>query len=221
MITITDDDKKILWGPYWREKKINKTGLFSISTFDQSLYVAEMLSRNFFNNSGYKVLDANSCIGGNTLGFAHFIENTVDAVEWDKDNFDILKFNLENKPNVTLHHKSCFDMEGSWDVIFADPPWGGTEYDKNDSRWEAMSWVGMPTIDGIKFFLERAKIVVLKLPIAYVDADLDPFSVPYKKTFILSNYSIIILSKEKPKYDINFVKAVKIPKFNYKKYLVE
>ena len=96
-ITLTEEDQILLWGPYWREKKLNKTGLFSVSTFDQSVWVAETISRNFFGNNGITVLDANSCVGGNTLGFAHFIENKIDAVEYDKENFDILEFNLKNK----------------------------------------------------------------------------------------------------------------------------
>ena len=117
---------------------------FKIQYMDQSIYyVTDYHDANFVNKiierifkdkkpSSISVLDGSAHIGGNTIPIALFGFKT-SAIEIDKNICQLLKFNIELyklKVNVICgdftHHLSKLKE----DVVFLDPPWGGTGYKK-------------------------------------------------------------------------------------------
>lgn len=65
--------------------------------------------------------------------------NKVNAIEYDKTNYDALKHNISLFPTVrnkiTPYHGD-FTIESKkliQDVVFLDPPWGGIDYKEQSS----------------------------------------------------------------------------------------
>ena len=85
------------------------------------------------------ITDATACVGGNTVSFAkHF--KTVQAIELDESRYHQLKHNLDLITTayggnyflgeVRLYHGDCLSLcsQLKQDVVFVDPPWGGSAY---------------------------------------------------------------------------------------------
>ena len=88
-------------------------------------------------SSHLSICDAFACIGGNTLSFAKCFDR-VEAIELDPGRYKMLYQNVSDvwrewtAEKVHTLHADCIDVllhsEKRFDLIFFDPPWGGTEY---------------------------------------------------------------------------------------------
>ena len=116
----------------------------------------------------------------------------VDSVELNPENFAALKNNVEvfDLPNVTLHHGDSTKLF-NWktDVLYADPPWGGTDY---KSKEKLDLYLGETRIDEfIHAVLQRENrpdYVFLKVPRNY---NFDRF--PEAKKFRIRGFYILAL----------------------------
>jgi hypothetical protein len=81
------------------------------------------------------ITDATSNVGGNTIPFGLEFKG-VNAVEIDSLTCDLLKNNVDvyKMKNVNIFCNDYIKIkdELKQDIVFFDPPWGGTEYMKND-----------------------------------------------------------------------------------------
>ena len=87
------------------------------------------------------ITDATACVGGNTVSFARHFKK-VQAIELDESRFHQLTHNLRLISTfysgsyflgeVTLHKGDCLNVcaQLKQDVVFVDPPWGGSAYKK-------------------------------------------------------------------------------------------
>lgn len=107
------------------------------------------------------ITDATACIGGNSVFFIKDFKG-VNLVEKDPMNFKILKMNT-NCPSTT------FNCSYNWvkfilkqDIIYFDPPWGGTDY-KSKKKIE-LYLDDINIIDIINELYNYTKIIALKVP---------------------------------------------------------
>ena len=126
--------------------------------------------------SNLSIVDATSCIGGNTLSFAKYFTH-VDSIEIDEDNFKILKHNIKvSKKLHDLYKPSLIGKINSYlgdykdilpdnikhnDIIFFDPPWG----DVYDIKNPKMPMLGDDTVpEFIEKVCGQFNHVFVKLP---------------------------------------------------------
>ena len=138
--------------------------------------------------SNLSIVDATSCIGGNTLSFAKYFIR-VDSIEIDKDNYKILKHNI--KVSQKLHELYTPSLKGKInsylgdykdilpdikhnDIIFFDPPWG----DDYDIKNPKMPMLGDHTVpEFIDKVCDQFNHVFVKLP---PNLDLGDFKIDAK-----------------------------------------
>lgn len=112
--------------------KITKEGEYSV-TFPVEANIISNIISSFFGNN-ITILDGTSNVGGNVISFSRYFEKVI-GIELDKDNFNALKDNIKlyDIKNVELINGNTLDYLRStkYDLLFLDPPWGGTNYKRH------------------------------------------------------------------------------------------
>ena len=141
-----------------------------------------------------RITDATANIGGNTLQFG--IHNMiVDAYEIDKDTFDALNHNIKlyDLNNIKTYNEDYTKIykHKKQDVVFLDPPWGGSDYKKYDKLKLKLS--GIDVIDIINYIINKdlASVVILKAPFNF---DKEGIMNIYK-TIKLKKYNVFYIKK--------------------------
>ena len=118
-----------------------------------------------------KVADATACIGGNTYSFAqHF--STVHAYELDPVRAAYLAHNIRvlNIQNVSVIGGDVLRrMNQPYELVFLDPPWGGSSYKTLDSVRLTLS--GKPLEDVCFQLSNYAEHIALKVPTNFSEAE--------------------------------------------------
>jgi 16S rRNA G966 N2-methylase RsmD len=89
------------------------------------------------DNNLYKLIitDLTGNVGGDTLLFSLNFSK-VFSIEYNKENYDALKNNVNvyDATNVALYHGDSIKIY-DWftDILYMDPPWGGTNYKDNNN----------------------------------------------------------------------------------------
>lgn len=156
--------------------RFTDVSLYSSTPTEQSKYTAELLLSYYSKNelTTKTLTDATACIGGNTWIFADYVKQ-VTANELANIHAEILENNMKalNKKNITFLNRNYLDIYLSvkQDIIFFDPPWGGTNYKQfNDVEIQLMGSDGQPKkLDEIILGLLQYKCetMILKLPVNY------------------------------------------------------
>ena len=109
------------------------------------------------------ITDATSCIGGNSLFFALDFK-FVNCVEINSNTIDTLKDNMRYFTNKVIYNCSynIIKFMLRQDVIFLDPPWGGSIY-KSKKRIN-LYLDSLNVIDIIDSLYNYTTIVALKVP---------------------------------------------------------
>lgn len=150
--------------------QIDDVGKYSITLPKKADTITKIIE-SYCNcpNNKITITDATAGVGGNVLSFCKY-GFKVNAIEIDKERYDILKNNInEYKFDVNMVNDNYLNVISklNQDVIFMDPPWGGIEYKKHD---EITLKLGDITIEDLckKISNEKlAKLTVLKLPFNY------------------------------------------------------
>ena len=141
-------------------------------------------------------------VGGNVLNFAKYFKY-VNAIEIDKNRVDFLEKNIKlyGYENVNCYNDNSLKLllekdDIVQDIVFFDPPWGGSEY-KFYSKLRLK--FGTDTIENICLkLLERitTKMIVIKLPLNY---DFDYLKIELNKYLIgkytLERMAIVVVKK--------------------------
>jgi len=150
--------------------KISSIGKYSISKPNDALIINNIIIKYFKKSKKLTITDATANNGGNTINFA-FDFHQVNSVEIAKEQFDILKNNIETYglKNVTLYNEDYLNImkKLNQDVIFIDAPWGGPLYYKQKDLDLFLGKQNLVNIvkdlyDGMAF-----KLCVLKVPKNY------------------------------------------------------
>jgi predicted RNA methylase len=139
------------------------------------------------------IVDYTSGVGGNVLSFGKFFK-TIYAIELDESRAEFLKNNIGvyGFKNINVINKCAIEFNNDEmlninpNVIFIDPPWGGTNYKNNDNLTLTLGKIKLEelVIDIVKKFSEQYiqiinlnpkeknnnynnKFIILKLPKNY------------------------------------------------------
>lgn len=138
---------------------VPETVLSIYTTKQQAVQINKIIK--MYSTSDYIITDATACIGGNSYYFLKDFKS-VNLVEPDINNFNILKVN-------TNHQINTFNCSYNWvkfmlrqDIVYLDPPWGGTEY--KSKRKIDLYLDNLNVLDIINEIYNYTKIVALKVP---------------------------------------------------------
>lgn len=163
-----------------------------ISKPDMSSFITSKIKEKVGEN--IIITDAMANVGGNTINFVtHF--KFVNAIEINKVSFDCLKNNIElyaDTDNYKLYNANYLEIAEDLiqDVVFVDPPWGGSFYKYYTSIHIHFNSISLSTLVSVL----KTRYVVLKLPF---NMNLQRFllDVNYKECsiFFFQNIFIVIL----------------------------
>lgn len=109
--------------------KITPEGEYSVTFPTEANFISNLITSVFTND--ITILDGTANVGGNTISFSRFMKKVI-AVELDKDNYQALCSNVALygiKNSQLIHGDTLKHMRMlKYDVLFLDPPWGGTNY---------------------------------------------------------------------------------------------
>ena len=141
------------------------------TTWEQAHEINKILKKYTTEND--IITDATACIGGNSVFFKKDFR-CVNIIEKDPDVFNILK---KNTSFSKCKHYNCSYLNIMYtlkqDIIFLDPPWGGTYYKKSGNINLYLDNVNVTTI--INNLYHHARYIAMKVPTNYnlVDVNKD------------------------------------------------
>ena len=142
------------------------------------------------------ITDATACIGGNTVYFEKDFK-VVIAIEKDPEVFKILKTNTTKSVNYNCSYLDIM-YTIQQDLVFIDPPWGGSNYKNEDTI--ILSLDGVNVLDVIDNIYHFTRFVALKVPNNFDISKLNENFWSYKiytiNTFKKNNYKLIIFYKK-------------------------
>lgn len=148
--------------------KITNKGIYTITKHNDAEWISkciiETLNTDFKNMS---ITDCTAGVGGNTINFSKYFKQ-VYSVELNPVTYGILKHNVFslNLKNVFMKNENIIDLisQINSDIVFVDPPWGGTLYKK--IKYFNLKLGKMPISYLVNRFFDNKNIkyVVLKCP---------------------------------------------------------
>jgi len=171
-----------------KKLKLTTEGIFSFSGKIASAELCRYIF-NVFKTNQITITDATSNNGSDTISFCLNFK-FVNAIELNKVNFKVLKNNIEQYhiKNIKLINDDCLKHIGNLnqEVLYFDPPWGGTDYKTKESLELYLGTLELSDI--YNTYIHNCKIMIFKLPINY------NFNNFIKKTnikdFIVKSFSI-------------------------------
>ena len=115
--------------------KFDQEALYSVTDSSSADSMTSIISRLPGVSPSSTITDLTACVGGNVISFAR-VFRAVNAVEIDAVRFDLLRHNvheiLGEGRNIVFRHGDAIEQVAllRQDIIFMDPPWGGTDYMK-------------------------------------------------------------------------------------------
>lgn len=150
--------------------KLTNEGHFSITRPYESnqiiRFIEKIITKNKFSIS--VITDATAGMGGDSIAFSKKVR-FVNSVEIDSNNFECLKENIKSFDcqNVELYKSDymCLMKKLKQDIIYFDPPWGGTDYKNKEMINLCLNDIPLyKIIQEIKLY-KLAKSIFIKVPI--------------------------------------------------------
>lgn len=180
----------------FKKLKISNIGKYSMDKPDKAQILSDLIKENMGTND-LVITDANSNMGGNVINFAKNFK-FVNSVEILPFHCDILKNNVEVYDLLDKVNINCADYLDimhnlKQDVIFFDPPWGGTDYKKEKNLNLYLDNINI--VDIINELYDYAKMIVLRIPRNFNIVDLlrriEYTNVNIYKVYVQPNVKII------------------------------
>lgn len=150
--------------------QVNAISLYSITPI-YVMYSINNLIRNIlgvYSLNNWVITDATANIGGSVIGFATQFK-FVNAVEISPKECEILKHNLKiyDLRNVKVFCKNYIDIlnDLTQDIIFIDPPWGGTDY--INLKKVNLNLGGIDLAQVVNMIKNPVKLILLKVPVNF------------------------------------------------------
>ena len=216
-------NKKIL-----SKLRITDIGLYSITPPEQAEFICKLLL-NFFTKKELKkmtVTDAGAGMGGQVYSLIKYFKK-VNIVEISSLHMEIIKHNLKllfpKKRNYVTINKNYISIMNQLDqdIIFLDPPWGGTDYKKkkdleifyerNGKKYNIEDLVSgkSPLI-----YKKNIKMFIIKLPTNYdlskiiIDYDLSKIIIDYDLSKIIIDYDLSKIDNNLSEINYNLSKNI-------------
>lgn len=136
----------------------------SLYTYNnQSFQMLNILKK--YCNKNYTIVDANAGMGGNSVYFCKYFK-FVYCVEISSNAINYLNHNLKKYNNKFIINEDCLNILKiiNYDVIFFDPPWGGSNYKKNKILNLYLNDVNINSIIESYYYNKNLKLICLKAP---------------------------------------------------------
>lgn len=126
----------------------------------QMLYILKK-----YCNKNYTIVDANAGMGGNSLYFCKYF-NYVYCIDRSELAINYLYHNLYDYDNKFIINENCLDILKiiKYDIIFFDPPWGGSNYKLKNSVNLYLNDQNINTIIESYYSNKYLKLICLKAP---------------------------------------------------------
>lgn len=138
------------------------------TTNKQALQIIYIIKNNYnFDFKNTTIVDANAGIGGNSLYFCKYF-NFVYSIDTSLEAISYLEHNLKEFDNKFIINDNCIDILKiiNYDIVFFDPPWGGSNYKYKNSINLYINNINIyKIIDSLYNY--SCKMVVLKAPINF------------------------------------------------------
>jgi len=138
----------------------------------QIIYIIKKHLKNMKNVNNYidlkkcTIVDANAGIGGNSVYFCRYCK-FVYCIDISAEAILYLEHNLEDYENKLIINENCLDILKiiNYDIIFFDPPWGGSSYKYHKCVNLFINGININKIIDSLYF--SCKMIVLKAPINF------------------------------------------------------
>nr|QBK88924.1 MAG: RNA cap guanine-N2 methyltransferase [Mimivirus LCMiAC02] len=133
------------------------------------------LSKLKINTNNISITDTMACVGGDTISFAYVFKKVI-AIEINKDRVKYLtnNINVYKLKNVDIFNDDCLKILYNipkHNVVFIDPPWGGSGYKEHKNLTLKISNEPLEkicnNIMNEKMMTCTPELIVLKLPKNY------------------------------------------------------
>ncbi len=126
----------------------------------QILYIL----KKYVNNSDV-IVDANAGMGGNSIYFCKYFKY-VYCIDLDRTTIPYLYHNLKEYDNKFIINENCLDILKiiRYDVIFFDPPWGGSNYKYKNNINLYLDNINIIDIINNLYYYKNLKFICLKAP---------------------------------------------------------
>lgn len=154
--------------------------LYEYTTFYTQAFQAKQILNIFkkyldINKVKYTIVDATAGIGGNSLLFCEYF-NYVYCIDTYKNVIDYLENNLKEYNNKFIINENCLDILKiiQYDIVFFDPPWGGSSYKCQKYIDLYISDINIIDIINELYYNKKLQIIGLKAPINFnLDFEVD------------------------------------------------
>lgn len=155
--------------------KIDEDSVTYITTPSNSILITKIIMRQcekiFSDTTNLVLFDGTAGVGGDTISFGQNFKNVI-AVEREEKRFNMLNHNLKkfNLDNVITKNGDSLEIIkdiSKIDIVYFDPPWGGSDYKKFDKINLKISDTNLHDIIDDIFDNENIKLVVVKIPKNY------------------------------------------------------
>lgn len=147
--------------------KIDKNSINYITHSNIAEIISKIIKRHTDNNI---IIDATAGVGGNVISFSEYF-NKVYAVEIDKLRYNYLINNIGvyNLLNVYPINNDFMKIKNKlyYNIVFIDPPWGGSSYKKYKKLRLSLSSIAIEDICKNLLTINHISHIVLKLPCNY------------------------------------------------------
>lgn len=190
-----------------KEFKLNDEGTFSITRpyeSSQIIYLIEnfiKLNENKIDLSSKTLTDATACMGGDLVRFSNYFK-TINGIEILEDNFALLVENCKyfRCNNVNLFCQDYLEIYDKLkqDIIYIDPPWGGTSYKDKDTVCLKIGNLELWNLISLIKSQKLAKYIFIKAPmnVSLDKLEYDTIHIIYNKSRIASFKLICIKIQE-------------------------
>jgi 16S rRNA G966 N2-methylase RsmD len=154
---------------------IDNESIYYISIREVADEISNIILKNIgpYDSKDLIIVDATAGVGGNTLSFANYFKSVI-SIEINDLRYEYLKNNIEvygfrNIVSINGDSIGIINDINNIDIIFFDPPWGGSEYKKMDNIRLCISQISLEEIccNLIKNVSGQIKMIVIKLPFNY------------------------------------------------------
>ena len=130
----------------------------------QMLYILKK-----YCDKNYTIVDATAGMGGNTVYFCKFFK-FVYCIEISDEAINYLNHNLREYDNKFIINDNCLDILKiiNYNVIFFDPPWGGSHYKFKKTINLYINNTNIYDIIEYLYYYKNLKLICLKAPINFL-----------------------------------------------------
>lgn len=136
------------------------------TTNRQAFQILHILKKHCSKN--YTIVDATAGMGGNSIYFCKYFDY-VYCIDSSRNTVIYLEHNLKQFDNKFIINDNCLDILKiiKYDIIFFDPPWGGSDYKYKKAVNLYLNYIDINDIIESLYYYKNIKIIALKAPINF------------------------------------------------------